>query len=64
MRDDTHALREQTAGTADRRRFAPAKNRASKATILFQGHSEIVIVHQKEEYNLRITRNGKLILTK
>jgi len=31
---------------------------------LFQGTSEIVIVHQKEEYNLRITRNGKLILTK
>jgi hemin uptake protein HemP len=31
---------------------------------LFQGHSEIVIVHQNEEYSLRITRNGKLILTK
>jgi hemin uptake protein HemP len=31
---------------------------------LFQGNGEIVIVHQKEEYNLRITRNGKLILTK
>lgn len=31
---------------------------------LFQGNSEIVIVHQREEYNLRITRNGKLILTK
>ena len=31
---------------------------------LFQGNSEIVIVHQNEEYNLRITRNGKLILTK
>jgi hemin uptake protein HemP len=31
---------------------------------LFQGNSEIVIVHQEEEYNLRITRNGKLILTK
>jgi hemin uptake protein HemP len=31
---------------------------------LFQGASEIVIVHQNEEYNLRITRNGKLILTK
>jgi hemin uptake protein HemP len=31
---------------------------------LFQGKSEVVIVHQKEEYNLRITRNGKLILTK
>jgi len=31
---------------------------------LFQGNSEVVIVHQKAEYNLRITRNGKLILTK
>ena len=31
---------------------------------LFQGNSEIVIVHQNQEYNLRITRNGKLILTK
>jgi hemin uptake protein HemP len=31
---------------------------------LFDGSSEIVIVHQKEEYSLRITRNGKLILTK
>jgi hemin uptake protein HemP len=31
---------------------------------LFQGNSEVVIVHQNKEYNLRITRNGKLILTK
>jgi hemin uptake protein HemP len=31
---------------------------------LFQGNSEIVIVHHDEEYNLRITKNGKLILTK
>jgi hemin uptake protein HemP len=31
---------------------------------LFQGNSEIVIVHHDEEYSLRITRNGKLILTK
>jgi hemin uptake protein HemP len=31
---------------------------------LFQGGSEIVIVHQNDEYSLRITRNGKLILTK
>jgi hemin uptake protein HemP len=31
---------------------------------LFQGNSKVVIVHQNEEYNLRITRNGKLILTK
>jgi hemin uptake protein HemP len=31
---------------------------------LFQGKSAIIIVHQNEEYNLRITSNGKLILTK
>ena len=31
---------------------------------LFQGNSGIVIVHHDEEYNLRITKNGKLILTK
>jgi hemin uptake protein HemP len=35
-----------------------------ESTELFDGSSEIVIVHQKEEYSLRITRNGKLILTK
>jgi hemin uptake protein HemP len=31
---------------------------------LFQGKSEVIILHQNEEYNLRITKNGKLILTK
>jgi hemin uptake protein HemP len=31
---------------------------------LFQGKSEVMILHQNEEYNLRITKNGKLILTK
>jgi hemin uptake protein HemP len=41
-----------------------AKKLRIESNHLFQGTSEIVIVHQKEEYNLRITRNGKLILTK
>ena len=31
---------------------------------LFQGNNEIIIVHHDEEYNLRVTKNGKLILTK
>ena len=31
---------------------------------LFQGNNEIVILHHDEEYSLRITKNGKLILTK
>jgi hemin uptake protein HemP len=35
-----------------------------ESNTLFQGKSEVIIVHQKQEYNLRITRNGKLILTK
>lgn len=37
--------------------------RYSSAT-LFEGAKEIVIVHEEQEYRLRITANGKLILTK
>lgn len=31
---------------------------------LFQGNQEILISHHGEHYRLRITKNGKLILTK
>lgn len=31
---------------------------------LFQGQQEILISHNGEHYRLRITKNGKLILTK
>ncbi len=31
---------------------------------LFQGRQEILIDHKGETYRLRITKNGKLILTK
>ena len=31
---------------------------------LFQGRREVVIVHRGQAYRLRITRAGKLILTK
>ena len=31
---------------------------------LFQGKQEILISHNGEHYRLRITKNGKLILTK
>jgi len=37
---------------------------AIRSTDLFQGEKELVIRHRGEEYRLRITRNGKLILTK
>ncbi len=32
--------------------------------VLFQGAQEILIRHNDEHYHLRITKNGKLILTK
>lgn len=31
---------------------------------LFQGQNELIITHAEEQYRLRITRHGKLILTK
>lgn len=34
------------------------------ASRLFQGSHEILIDHNSETYRLRITKNGKLILTK
>ena len=35
-----------------------------KAAALFNDASEIMIEHQGEQYRLRITRQGKLLLTK
>lgn len=34
------------------------------AAHLFQGRQEVLIAHKGETYRLRITKNGKLILTK
>ncbi|MEX0803707.1 MAG: hemin uptake protein HemP [Candidatus Binatia bacterium] len=42
---------------------AERKRRIDSAA-LFRDRKDIVIIHEQEEYNLRITRNGKLILTK
>lgn len=42
---------------------APPAMRCSSAE-LFRGHERLVIEHRGEEYLLRITRQGKLILTK
>jgi len=40
------------------------RRRAVGSDELFQGYGELIIVHRNEEYRLRITRAGKLILTK
>ena len=42
---------------------APSQ-RGIPADLLFRGRQEILIDHSGEIYRLRITRNGKLILTK
>jgi hemin uptake protein HemP len=49
---------------------ASAKDRAApgrasvRSADLFAGRREVIIVHGADEYRLRITRAGKLILTK
>jgi hemin uptake protein HemP len=63
-------MRESIVKFAGQRAAKPNASRAGEqkrrieSDHLFQGKSAIVIVHQDEEYYLRITRNGKLILTK
>jgi len=37
---------------------------AIPTAFLFQGSQEVLINHNGEHYRLRITKNGKLILTK
>ncbi|MGE5540630.1 MAG: hemin uptake protein HemP [Gemmatimonas sp.] len=45
------------------RASAEPPRRIASSALLGDGR-EIVIVHHSEEYRLRITKNGKLILTK
>ena len=41
-----------------------SQRRRISSTELMQGAREVVIMHEGEEYVLRITKTGKLILTK
>ena len=43
---------------------ADNEQRQISSTSLFHGRHEIVILHQGQEYRLRITKADKLILTK
>lgn len=54
---DAQAAKTTRAATAK-----PAQPRLHSAT-LFGAHREVVIVHNGREYRLRLTQNGKLILT-
>ena len=61
----TEARRDRVtpSGGASAAPLAPIR-RAVASDDLFQGLRELVILHRSEEYRLRITRAGKLILTK
>jgi len=44
---------------------APARGKPRlQAAVLLAGQREVIIEHAGEEYRLRLTRHGKLILTK
>ncbi|WKJ91682.1 hemin uptake protein HemP [Methylomonas montana] len=53
--------RAPTAGTSPE---LPQGRPRLNSQLLFGAQNEIVIEHQGDEYRLRITSNGKLILTK
>jgi hemin uptake protein HemP len=52
------------ANASDRRADDGAGHPTVSSADLFRGGRELVIRHGTEEYRLRITRAGKLILTK
>ena len=53
---------------SDRQTLRPAQRPAMPDTVpaalLFRGRQEVLIRHNGEHYRLRITKSGKLILTK
>lgn len=56
------------SGLSSRQPVEPGQRTLPSGTIptdfLFRGGQEVLICHNGENYRLRITRNGKLILTK
>jgi hemin uptake protein HemP len=57
-------LGDQISNPPDSTRPAAGPRRSVASAELFDGGSELLIRHGAEEYRLRITRQGKLILTK
>ncbi len=42
----------------------PDAPRRIPANVLLEGRRDLIILHNADEYRLRVTSNGKLILTK
>ena len=61
---DVRSSPPQQRATAAGNPVSPGAPRQLKSGVLFDGAQEIRIDHNGQEYRLRQTRNGKLILTK
>lgn len=59
-RDDRIPASEKSAATA----AGGSPVRVIDSAALFDGGNEVRVVHRGQEYRLRVTRQGKLILTK
>jgi hemin uptake protein HemP len=56
---------ESPSQPSETRSYTPGTQRKRiRTTDLMQGGREVVLLHEGEEYILRITKTGKLILTK
>jgi hemin uptake protein HemP len=55
---------ETTSPPIQRPASAPADLRAIDSKVLLAGRQELSILHGGEAYLLRVTKNGKLLLTK
>lgn len=65
MRDRREAsIESRAADSMDTGEAEHARRRRISSSTLFDGEREVVILHQGQEYRLRITRADKLILTK
>ena len=58
------SLRDSVASNSQRRYLIVDRTLPIRSESLFTQNDEVLITHQGEQYRLRRTRNGKLILTK
>ncbi|MCI0733027.1 MAG: hemin uptake protein HemP [Methylococcaceae bacterium] len=65
MKNDLrNSIQSEGVLSAECRRTTAARRPYLRSADLFGGAREVVIEHAGEEYRLRLTRQGKLILTK
>lgn len=58
------SIRDSVVSNSQRRYLIVDRTLPIRSESLFTQNNEVLITHQGEQYRLRRTRNGKLILTK